>query len=313
MSVLKRIAGLFTRGELAGEQCFGKTNTGKVRDHNEDYFSLFPERGLYIVADGMGGHRAGEVASRETVEALDVYFDEQRMAAIAGDPEKIKEALLDGVQTAHKTVGQMGRDNLHYAGMGCTVVVVLIDGDSLHVCHVGDSRAYLVTEKRMILLTMDHSYVMELVKAGKLTMSEARTIAIKNELTQAVGPAPVIYPDYIHKRMQPGNVVMLCSDGLWDMLPDAVIDETIREAADIKQAGRVLVRLANHAGGKDNITVALVRYGIDPPETAPEGEEENTEAKPDPIDHDTKPQDTLPLPPPVEFQGPNPEIQNKKE
>lgn len=246
-------------GDAAAAGAAGLSDQGRQRDHNEDTFLVDPQRGLFLLSDGMGGHNAGEVASRLAVEKLSQRLDAESIGAALGKPDAVKELLLEAVALAHAAVLVGAADNPDYGGMGCTVVVALADGHGLHLCHVGDSRAYLLHGGGLRQLTNDHSLVNELVEAGRLTPSEALTSPLRGELTQALGAPFAIQPDLTHVDMESGDWVLMCSDGLSDMLGDdeiAHIAGSHREALPMCQA---LVEAANQAGGKDNITVVAFR------------------------------------------------------
>jgi len=159
----------------------------------------------------------------------------------------------------------MAEENEAYRGMGCTVVIALIFGDALHLCHVGDARAYVCNATGINLLTTDHSKVMDLVKAGQMTLEEARTSPLKNELSQAIGSSLPIVPEYNLRGLQNGDKVLLCSDGLWDMLSDQEIYEIVRQKKPAKTLCEELASMANDAGGHDNITVIVFEYRSEGP------------------------------------------------
>ncbi len=236
---------------------YGATDMGKVRKNNEDYFLIRPEKNLFIAADGMGGHNAGEVASAKATESVNKYFTPGLISGIMGNEEEIQREMILSLHDAHKKVREMARNKSEYRGMGCTIVVAFIDDNTLHLCHVGDARAYLCNDAGIKLLTSDHSVVMSIVKAGNMTMEEARTSPIKNELTQAIGGPGTIEPDYNHYSLENGDKILLCSDGLWDMLADRVIYEIIKKDKPAKAICEELIIMANKAGGKDNVTTVL--------------------------------------------------------
>jgi PPM family protein phosphatase len=259
MKFLKKILGILDKKEML-KMAEGATDVGKVREGNEDYYLVRPERKLYIVADGMGGHNAGEVASKNATEIVDAYFTPELLSQLKGDNDQIREEIIKGVLEAHQKVFEMAENNQDNHGMGCTIVVALIDGNSLHLCHVGDARAYTCNDSGIKLLTKDHTHVMSLVDAGKMTMEEARESPLKSELTQAIGAPISIDPGYGHYTLKNGDKVLLCSDGLWDMLTDKEIYEILRKRKPVKTICQKLIEKANEAGGNDNVTVAVIRY-----------------------------------------------------
>ncbi|MGD9368154.1 MAG: SpoIIE family protein phosphatase, partial [Desulfobacteraceae bacterium] len=152
----------------------------------------------------------------------------------------------------------MACSNPAYSGMGCTMVLAVLVGNDLHIGHVGDARAYRFNPKRIALVTEDHSRVMEMVRAGHLSMEEARLSPMKNELTQAVGGHIGIVPEYCHLALNRQDRILLCSDGLWDMLPDDEIQQIVQNAACARKACEELIEAANRSGGEDNITAVVI-------------------------------------------------------
>jgi protein phosphatase len=264
MSILKKLFGGRGGQESPADDLFesvhGITDVGMDRDNNEDYFLIDPLKNLFIVADGMGGHNAGEVASMNATEAVNDHFTPAILAEIKGDRIKINDELNDCLYAANQKILDMAENNVSYQGMGCTLVVALVETGALHMGHVGDARAYRCNDNGIDLLTTDHSKVMELVQAGQMTMEEARQSPLKNELSQAIGsPLPII-PDYNFCELKNGDKVLLCSDGLWDMLADEEIYRIVNQAQPAKSICEELVKKANEAGGHDNITVVLFEY-----------------------------------------------------
>jgi len=243
------------------DRACGMTDPGKIRDNNEDSFLLLPEKNLYIVADGMGGHNAGEVASSHAVTKVNDYFSPELLAKIRGQDDRIRQELNNCLREVNRRIRQRARTESRYAGMGCTLLVALFDGDRLHLGHVGDSRAYRCATAGIAALTTDHSVVMELVRAGSLTEEEARASPLKNELTQAIGVRTSIEPDYGAYTLRSDDRILLCTDGLWDMLTDAEIWEIVRQAKPLAECCQDLIDRANAAGGHDNITVVLIAPG----------------------------------------------------
>jgi len=264
MSILKKLfggrGGQDSQAEDLFESVHGLTDVGLDRDNNEDYFLVDPLKNLFIVADGMGGHNAGEVASLNATEAVNDHLTPKILAEIKGDRIKINDELNDCLYIANQKILDMAENNVSCQGMGCTLVVALVERGALHTGHVGDARAYLCDANGINLLTTDHSKVMELVEAGQMTLEEARQSPLKNELSQAIGsPLPII-PDYNFTALKNGDKVLLCSDGLWDMLADEEICRIVNQAQPAKSICEELVKKANDAGGHDNITVVVFEY-----------------------------------------------------
>lgn len=265
MKLLKKIFGFKEQAVQpadAADWTFGATDVGKERTNNEDYFLISPKKSLYIVADGMGGHNAGEVASLNAVEAVNEYLAADLLYRIEVDGEQIAAEMKAALHQANRKLLEMAGANADYRGMGCTIVVALIIGNDLHLCHVGDARAYASGEEAIKLLTTDHSKVMDLVKAGQMQMEEARTSPLKNELNQAIGSPMPIEPEYTHYALQDRDKVLLCSDGLWDMLADEEIHKILLQAKPVKALCEELIAAANEAGGHDNITVVVIEHHL---------------------------------------------------
>jgi protein phosphatase len=237
------------------------SDKGRTRATNEDYCLFRQEKGLYVVTDGMGGHNAGEVASEHAAKEVDGYLVEERLSDIRGNGEKIREEMILCLKHVHAKILELAETQAGYAGMGCTIVVAFVDGNLVHISHVGDARAYVCDPDQIRLLTMDHSYVMELVKEEQMTLEEARNSPLKNELLQAIGGSPVpISPDYSSHTLKDGDKLLLCSDGLWDMLTDQQIHEIVAAGDPPKIICDKLIQTANNSGGQDNIAVVVVEY-----------------------------------------------------
>jgi PPM family protein phosphatase len=239
---------------------YGLTDVGKTRAVNEDFFSINRDKNLYIVADGMGGHNAGDVASKNATKMTDDYLKKDLLEDIMENIRKIRATIISSLLHAHENILKMAEKNPKYDGMGCTIVTALIFGNNLHLCHVGDARAYLINENGITLLTRDHSYVMDLVTKGKLTLEEARVSPLKNKLHQAIGASRIINPDYKHCSLKEGDKILLCSDGLWDMMTDYQIFNVVRQDKPVKKLCEELIKQANSAGGHDNITALIIQH-----------------------------------------------------
>lgn len=244
-----------------------RSDVGKKRRNNEDAFGFFPELALYVVADGMGGHAAGQVASALTVEALRQSLaetadedltpvsDESGTSSLAG------RRLMIAIQNANERILETGRNNPELTGMGTTVAALVFDrgSDSVAVCHVGDSRAYRIRNQAIEQLTRDHTVVQRLVQDGKLREDEVSSSTHRHVLTQAVGATEALHPDVWLDRPFAGDVFVLCSDGLHDAVEGEEILDIVRQAGtDLDQGCSKLVALANERGGRDNTTVMIV-------------------------------------------------------
>ncbi len=259
MKLVKKLLEI-SQKEAMEKMVHGATDVGKERTVNEDYFIINREKNLFIVADGMGGHNAGDVASKNATQIADEYLKIDLLNNIRHDNRKIREAIIKSILHAHLKILEMADKNSQYQGMGCTIVVALILGNSLHLCHVGDARAYICNEKGILLLTRDHSFVMDLVEKGKFTMEEARLSPMKNKLHQAIGASKTINPDYKHYILKNDDKILLCSDGLWDMMSDDQIYTVLRQDKPPKKLCDSLIKMANSAGGHDNITAVVVQH-----------------------------------------------------
>jgi protein phosphatase len=233
---------------LRAAQTTWKTDTGRQRRDNED--SAFARSPLFVVADGMGGAQAGEVASRMAIEAF------QRELSSQGSPE---ERLADRAQDANRQIYDISRSEHERAGMGTTLTAVYLDEAAIAVAHVGDSRAYLFRDGELRRLTRDHSLVEELLERGKLTEEEAAEHPQRSIITRALGVDPQVEVDTRTYPARAGDVVLLCSDGLTSMISEGRIAAILGEETDLDRAGERLIEDANAAGGRDNITVVLFR------------------------------------------------------
>jgi protein phosphatase len=247
----------------------GLSDVGLARTHNEDCFDIDPDHQIYIVADGMGGHSHGEVASRIAVKAIRDFIhqtaDQDTTWPFAYDTRLKRHAnqLKASVRIAHDKVLRAIRQDGSLVGMGTTVVGFLFKGGTAAVAHVGDSRAYRLREGRLDLLTQDHTWVNEQVVAGYLSEEQARAHPLKNVVTRALGGEAEVLVDVREFDVAPGDLYLLCSDGLTTMLSDPEIEERLRSGQAPDQICRQLVRDANHKGGLDNVTVVLLQVEED--------------------------------------------------
>ncbi len=235
---------------------FSMTDAGKRRDMNQDYMyasdtAVGKLPNLFIVADGMGGHKAGDYASRVAVEVIAecVKNDENGLPVAT-----IKKAITE----ANRIVLRASLIDIDKEGMGTTIVAACIVEDKLIVANIGDSRLYIVNEHSMKQVTIDHSYVEEMVRCGKIAREDARNHQNKNMITRAVGVFPDVDADFFETKVMPGDTVLLCTDGLTNMVEDEEIRRIILSQRDIVEKTEVLVETANRNGGTDNITVVLI-------------------------------------------------------
>ncbi len=240
---------------------FQITDTGRARTNNEDSISLDTSTSLAVLADGMGGYNAGEVASSMATSFMTSEFGRWLLEAGSNATDNdVRRAMDICVDNANRAIFNAANANPQYAGMGTTLVVTVFRDARLLVGHVGDSRAYRLRAGRLSQLTRDHSLLQEQLDAGLITAEQASFSANKNLVTRAVGVEDTVLLETNLHETQPGDVILLCSDGLSDMLSDDTIAQTLLAQQDnLESAGRSLVEGANEAGGKDNIAVVLAR------------------------------------------------------
>lgn len=235
---------------------FSITNIGKKRKLNQDfvYTSEQPVGNLpnvFIVADGMGGHKAGDYASKVTVETM--------VAEIAASRETETVAILEhAIRTANALIRKRAAESPDLEGMGTTVVAATCKGDILQVANVGDSRLYVANSKEIRQITRDHSLVEEMVRMGGIDREEARNHPDKNIITRAVGADDVVKPDFFTVKLDAGDMILMCTDGLTNMLEDEEIRMILDGARDMVEKAEELVKAANENGGRDNISVILI-------------------------------------------------------
>jgi PPM family protein phosphatase len=250
------------RIEVAGE-----TNVGMKRQHNEDNFSILEDTGLYIVADGMGGHASGEVASKMAVDSLREFF-----AATAQDPERTwpykmdrskgyeENRLITGIKLANLRIYESAQRDPRQRGMGTTIVTMFAVEDGVYVAHVGDSRVYRVRDGKLEQMTEDHSLLNDYIKMKRLTPEEIANFPHKNVIVRALGMKDTVKVDTRYEQPRAGDTYLLCSDGLSGPVTDPEMLEIVSGTPDLKGAATKLIEKANANGGPDNITVVLARW-----------------------------------------------------
>ena len=236
-------------------EAYALTDTGRVRTMNQDYIYSSPEKvgslpNLFLVADGMGGHRAGDYASRFAVENLVIYINR------AGDGSPVMQ-LKKGIETVNGMLYEESLKREELKGMGCTLVAGVVEDNLLYVANVGDSRLYLVRD-RIRQVTKDHSYVEELVSLGRLERGSKDYKDKKNIITRAVGTEDKLLVDFFEVGLEPGDFILMCSDGLSNMLEDVEMEEIVGSDLELEEKAEKLITVANDNGGKDNIAVVLV-------------------------------------------------------
>lgn len=236
-------------------KAFGMTDIGRIRKNNQDYLFISEDAvgnlpNVYIVADGMGGHRAGEVASKRAVDSIIASLESTSLK----DPVSIIE---EAVTSANNEVFNMSRNNPELEGMGTTLVVTTVFEKDFYVANIGDSRLYIINDE-IHQITRDHSYVEEMVSRGELDKDSARTHAKKNVITRAVGVETGTYADYFQVKYKKGDKILICSDGLSNMVNDEDLKIIVKKRIPVEDIVNELVYTANHNGGPDNITAIVV-------------------------------------------------------
>ncbi len=244
------------------------TDVGRRRKGNEDSFLENAEERLFVVADGLGGHAAGEIASRVAVEAINEFISLTRGdreitwpfeldANISYDGNRLKTAI----RHANQRVLEITQEKSEYEGMATTVVAVLVEEERVNVAHVGDSRVYLLRASELSQLTSDHSWVNEQIQNGVISPDQARSHPLRNVVTRALGGKSDLRVDIRGLKAEAGDILLLCTDGLTTMLSDEEIRQCLLKwAPDVERAAQELVNGANEHGGEDNITVLLIRF-----------------------------------------------------
>jgi serine/threonine protein phosphatase PrpC len=271
---------------------FGRTDVGRTREHNEDAFvvadltmddaSLQPsvrkhrvghKGSLFMVADGMGGAAAGEIASQMATEIVLKELRENWLPVPEPSAEAFARCLRRAAQTANQLIHSFAISHQEYRGMGTTATIAGLLGDTLYIAQVGDSRGYLVRDGVTRQITKDQSLMQKLIEAGELTEEEAAQSERRNIILQALGPEPVIKVDLTYQKLRRGDMLVLCSDGLSGQVTKDDLSRVIAGEKDLVQACRKLIELANEAGGPDNITVIIARFDGDGLKVEAEGDD----------------------------------------
>ena len=235
--------------------CAGRTDVGIIRSGNEDNFLMLPDDGLFVVADGMGGHAAGEVASEMAVQIIG-----EELKGTSGRPDdEAASAVRTAIVDANNAIFQRTLSEVDKRGMGTTATSMLLNGIHYLIGQVGDSRAYLYRDGRLVQLTKDHSYVQEQVDAGYLTPEQARTHPYSNVITRCVGANAEVVPDIYLGTLRAGDIYLLASDGLTGMLEDPDLQAEVERHSEPQAVVDALIAEANRRGGLDNITVIVLR------------------------------------------------------
>ena len=248
--------------EQAQVKIAGFTDIGLRRSHNEDQIGFNQNLGIAVLADGMGGHQAGEIAAQMAVsyvlDALQSLINRDNAGPITSS--QILDYVSHTISDSNCKIFQAAEAQEERKGMGTTVVAAVVNGSRFYAGHVGDSRLYLYRQGTLKRITRDHSLVQDLIDKGFYTEDEARNAHVGHVVTRALGTRSDVEVDTVSHDLQPHDVLMLCSDGLSDMVPDWLIEETLTENSDdLNGTARKLIKLANRHGGKDNISVILMQ------------------------------------------------------
>lgn len=245
----------------------GNTHVGMKRNHNEDNFLMLPDERLFCVADGMGGHSSGEIASKIAVDELAEFFRLTSKDQDATWPFKMDKArnydenrLATGIKLANMRIYEKASAEARYKGMGTTIVSIHFAPTAVYVAHVGDSRVYFFRAGTLRQVTEDHSLLNDYLKAKKLTPEEIEAFPHKNVIVRALGMKGTVQVDVGRVEPQEGDVFLLCSDGLSGMVTDAEMQQILNQNAELEAACQQLIDQANAAGGTDNVTCILARY-----------------------------------------------------
>ena len=238
---------------------FAKSDIGKARELNQDYYYISQdtdEPKIYILADGMGGYKGGEIASKLSTDSVRKYI-QSNFSSITKEKEEILKLVKSAVEYANMIVYEKSKEIPELEGMGTTMEVCLIYNNKAYIGHVGDSRIYRIRKDVIRKLTKDHSYVQKLVEDKKITREEAKIHPKKNMLTKALGCTAYVEPDIRARNFEKGDIFIMCSDGLTNMVDEKQIYDIVTR--DIEKAAEELVNEANAAGGYDNITVIIIK------------------------------------------------------
>ena len=233
------------------------TDKGRERITNEDYILCNAAEDLFAVADGVGGHKAGELASRMAVEYIEAFARKNPIRAVK-DEKTLMAYFASCLEGVNQVILRQAAGDGRNSGMATTVVLVHLKGESAYVVNVGDSRAYLLREENLMQITEDHTYVNELLKKGSITKAEAMNHPERNMITRALGSEEKLMPDYYSFPVYAGDRILLCSDGLYNEVEDDEIRDLSDKTGTVEEFVHELVRRANQHGGRDNISVVCV-------------------------------------------------------
>lgn len=239
---------------------YGATHVGRVRTENQDAFLIQPREDgtvFALVCDGMGGANGGKLASTTACKAAEEYLSKYSFEDV--DFTNAQKLMRNAIFAANDRLYQFTLDDEKLIGMGTTMVLAICTKDKVHVANVGDSRAYIYRQQKLQQITTDHSAVQEMVDTGKLTKKQAEHHPQKNIITRAVGIDNFVQADLFHQSVQPGDIILLCSDGLTNHVSEQQIESILRQTTDIQNQVEALITFANENGGRDNITAILIK------------------------------------------------------
>ncbi len=239
----------------------GLSDTGLVRQKNEDVWDEIPERKIYILADGMGGHRSGDVAAHQAVATLKQFLN-QALSKLSPENRGLYDVaacIRSGIEEANRVVYTLGKTDDSLRGMGTTLCCVHIHDEGIIYAHVGDSRIYLMRDKNVEQISEDHSLLRELVVAGQIREQNASEFMYKNIITKAIGTEPIVEPSVNVCEAQAKDILLICSDGLSDLLAREDLEAILNKKQSLKKSATELVAEAKKRGGHDNITIVLIQ------------------------------------------------------
>jgi protein phosphatase len=236
----------------------GQSDTGFVRHNNEDAWAEIPDCQLYVLADGMGGHRAGEVAARETIEMLSTLLKKFLSPPGKYTLEETQQIIRKTIIEVNSAIYRMGQKQESLRGMGTTLCCIYLHPEKLICSHVGDSRIYRFRKNHLEQLTQDHSLVRELMDLGQLSEHQAGGFLYKNIITRAVGTEPTVEPSISTWEVHPHDKYLMCTDGLSDQVSHSEIEEALKKQCPLKETAESLIALVNRRGGYDNTTLVLI-------------------------------------------------------
>lgn len=235
-----------------------KSNKGVRRTNNEDAYFVVPSENVYIVADGVGGNKSGEIASRTAVSCIAEYIRENPIRTIKKETE-LKKYFMDCMDKANKKVYSLAYKHPENAGMATTALIAYVAGDAAYIVNVGDSRAYICRNRELTCITVDHTYVNTLLQQKIITREEAETHERKHMITRAIGGDAVVEPDFFRLDIRSGDILLLCTDGLYNEVSEEIIAETLSGPGTMHDIASALVDKANRCGGRDNITLVCLK------------------------------------------------------